>query len=104
MRCVPARVTLILVIKSFAHRGLEKFFLAGNAAGVQAIHAKKLRLILAQLDKAKTLEDMDIPTLNLHELKGSRKGTWSVTVQANWRVTFRLMDGDAEIVNYEDYH
>ncbi len=92
------------MIKSFAHKGLEKFFLSGTTGGVQAIHAKKLRLILAQLDKAKTLEDMDIPTLNLHELKGSRKGTWSVTVQANWRVTFRLMDGDAEIVNYEDYH
>ena len=61
------------MIKSFAHRGLEKFFLAGNAAGVQAIHAKKLRLILAQLDKAMTIGDMDIPTLHLHELKGVEK-------------------------------
>jgi len=92
------------VIKSFSRRGLEKFFLAGNASGIQAIHAKKLRLILAQLDKAKTIDDMDVPTLNLHELKGSRKGIWSVTVQANWRVTFRFVDGDAEVVNYEDYH
>ena len=92
------------MIKSFAHKGLEKYFLAGNAAGIQAIHAKKLRLILAQLDKAKTIDDMDIPTLHLHELKGSRKGIWSVTVQANWRVTFRLVDGDAEVVNYEGYH
>ena len=92
------------MIKPLAHKGLEKFFLSGNAAGVQAIHAKRLRLILAQLDKAKTIDDMDIPTLHLHELKGSRKGIWSVTVQANWRVTFRLVDGDAEIVNYEDYH
>lgn len=50
------------------------------------------------------IDDMDIPTLHLHELKGSRKGSWSVTVQANWRVTFRLVDGDAEVVNYEDYH
>lgn len=92
------------MIKSFAHKGLEKYFLAGNAAGIQVIHAKKLRLILAQLDKAKTIDDMDIPTLHLHELKGSRKGIWSVTVQANWRVTFRLVNGDAEVVNYEDYH
>lgn len=92
------------MIKYFAHKGLEKYFVAGNAAGVQAIHAKRLRLILAQLDKAKTIDDMDIPTLHLHELKGSRKGIWSVTVQANWRVTFRLSDGDAEVVNYEDYH
>ncbi len=92
------------MIKSFAHKGLEKYFLAGNAAGIQAIHAKKLRLILAQLDKAKTIDDMDIPTLHLHEIKGSRKGIWSVTVQANWRVTFRLVNGDAEVVNYQDYH
>ena len=91
-------------IKSFAHKGLEKFFLAGNTAGIQAIHAKKLRLILAQLDKAKTIDDMNIPSLHLHGLKGPRKGIWSVTVQANWRVTFRLADGDTEVVNYEDYH
>jgi proteic killer suppression protein len=92
------------VIKSFAHKGLEKFFLNGTVAGIQAIHAKRLRLILAQLDKAKAVSDMNIPTLHLHELKGSKKGIWSVTVQANWRVTFRFVDGDAEIVNYEDYH
>ena len=92
------------MIKSFAHKGLEKYFLTGNAAGVQAIHGKKLRLILAQLDKAKTIDDMDIPTLHLHELKGTRKGIWSVIVQANWRVAFRFVEGDAEIVNYEDYH
>ena len=92
------------MIKSFVHKGLEKYFLAGSAAGVQAIHGERLRLILAQLDKAKSIDDMDIATLHLHELKGSRKGIWSVTVQANWRVTFRFVDGDAEVVNYEDYH
>jgi len=101
---VTDSVTLLVVIKSFAHKGLEKYFLVGNAAGIQAIHANKLRLILAQLDKAKVIDDMDIPALRLHELKGTRKGIWSVTVQANWRVTFRFVDGDAEVVNYEDYH
>jgi toxin HigB-1 len=47
---------------------------------------------------------MDAPDLHLHELKGQRKGVWSVTVQANWRVTFRFTKGDAEVVDYEDYH
>jgi len=47
---------------------------------------------------------MDIPFLKLHELKGDRKGVWSVTVQTNWRITFRFSEGDVEIVNYEDYH
>lgn len=92
------------MIRSFAHKGLERFFVTGSAAGIQAIHAKKLRLILAQLDKAKTIGDMNVLSLRLHELKGTRKGLWSVTVQANWRVTFRFIDGDAEIVDYEDYH
>ena len=92
------------MIKSFAHKGIKKIFLTGNKAGIQAKHADRLRLILAQLNQAKVIEDMQIPTLGLHELKGDRKNTWAVTVQANWRITFRFTDGDAEIVDYEDYH
>ncbi len=92
------------MIKSFIHKGLEKFFLRGSKAGIQARHENRLRLILAQLNQAKVVEDMNIPFLHLHELKGDRKGTWSVTVQANWRITFQFENGDAEIINYEDYH
>jgi proteic killer suppression protein len=92
------------MIKSFTHKGLEKFFRTGSKAGIQAIHAGRLRLILAQLNQARAIADMNIPTLRLHPLKGDKKGLWAVTVQANWRITFRFVDGDAEIVNYEDYH
>jgi proteic killer suppression protein len=92
------------MIKSFVHKGLEQFFLAGSEAGIQPQHANRIRLILAQLQQARAIEDMRIPTLHLHELKGDRKGTWTVTVQANWRITFRFVDGDAEVVDYEDYH
>ncbi len=92
------------MIISFAHKGLEKFFLTGSKAGIQPRHAKRIRLILAQLHQARTIDDMRIPTLRLHELKGDREGVWAVTVQANWRITFRFEDGDAEVVNYEDYH
>ena len=56
------------------------------------------------MDKARTIQDMDIPSLHLHVLKGKRKGIWAVTVQASWRITFRFVEGDAEVVNYEDYH
>lgn len=93
-----------LMIKSFAHKGLEVFFKTGRTTDIQAIHTKRLNLILAQLNQARSISDLDIPTLRLHTLKGSRKGIWAVTVQANWRITFRFVDGDAEIVNYEDYH
>ena len=92
------------MIKSFAHKGLEKFFLTGSLAGIQPMHAKRLRVILAQLHQAQTITDLDIPTLRLHQRKGNRQDTWAVTVQANWRITFRFMNGDAEFVNYEDYH
>ncbi|MDR5859497.1 peptidase [Halomonas eurihalina] len=92
------------MIRSFKHKGLAKFFKSGSTAGIQAAHAKKLRLILGRLNAASGIEDMDLPGLRLHALSGSRTGIWSVTVSGNWRVTFRFEDGDAEVVNYEDYH
>jgi proteic killer suppression protein len=92
------------MIRSFIHKGLEQFFLTGSKAGIQPQHAARIRLILAQLQQARMIDDLRIPTLRLHELKGERKGVWSVTVQANWRITFRFAESDAEIVNYEDYH
>jgi len=92
------------VIKSFKHKGLEKFYTMGNAGGIQAIHAEKLRMQLVALDTAQNIDDLDIPGYRLHPLKGSRKGTWSITVRANWRLTFQFSDGNVYILNYEDYH
>jgi proteic killer suppression protein len=92
------------MIASFAHKGLERFYQAGATSGIQAIHAKRLRLILTLLDAAVVIKDMDAPGLRLHKLKGEKKDIWAVTVQANWRVTFRFAGGNAEVVNYEDYH
>lgn len=92
------------MIRSFKHKGLARFFRSGNTEGIQAAHAKRLRLILGRLHAASDARDMDLPGLRLHPLTGNRIGVWSVTVSVNWRVTFRFEDGDAEIVNYEDYH
>ena len=92
------------MIVSFAHKGLERFYHTGATSGIQAIHAKRLRLILTLLDAAVVIKDMDAPGLRLHKLKGEKKDIWAVTVQANLRVTFRFEGGNAEIVNYEDYH
>ncbi|POP52342.1 type II toxin-antitoxin system RelE/ParE family toxin [Zhongshania marina] len=92
------------MIISFIHKGLERFYRSGKASGIQAKHAKRLKLILTNLDQAESPDDMDLPGLGLHELKGNRKGIWSVSVSGNWRVTFRFTGKDAEIVNYEDYH
>jgi proteic killer suppression protein len=92
------------MIRSFAHKGLELFYRKGSTKGIQAQHARRLRLILGLLDAARLVEDMQAPGLGLHPLKGDKQGLWAVTVQANWRVTFRFVDGDAEVVNYVDYH
>jgi len=92
------------MIASFKHKGLERFYKTGQSSGIQAKHAKRLRLILTNLDQSESPQDMDLPGLRLHELKGKRKNMWSVSVSGNWRVTFRFIGRDAEIVNYEDYH
>ena len=92
------------MIKGFRHKGLERFFRTGSKAGIQAKHAERLRLILARLHAASSPEDMDLPGLGLHPLTGNRRNTWSVRVSGNWRVTFVFEDGDAYVVDYEDYH
>jgi proteic killer suppression protein len=92
------------MIKSFKHKGLEKFYLKDASAGVQAKHSKKLRFQLAALDSAQNIDDLDIPGYRLHPLKGQREGIWSITVSANWRLTFEFIDGNVHILNYEDYH
>lgn len=92
------------MIKSFKHKGLQQFFETGSTAGIQAVHSKRLRLILALLDSVYQVDAMNVPTFRLHALKGDRQGQWSVTVQANWRITFRFAGEHAEVVNYEDYH
>lgn len=92
------------MIRSFRHKGLSRFFATGSKVGIQAAHAEPLKLILATLNAATTPNDMGLPGLKLHPLKGSRAGTWAVTVRANWRVTFRFDGKDAVDVDYEDYH
>jgi proteic killer suppression protein len=92
------------VIRSFKHKGLARYFEAGSKSGIQPQHAERLRLILGRLNAAAALGDMDLPGLRLHPLKGARKGAWAVWVSGNWRITFKFVGADAEVVDYEDYH
>ena len=91
-------------IASFKHKGLRNLFEQDDARSVNADHADRLRLILSALDQASVAQDMDQPTFRLHPLKGNRKGSWAVTVRANWRLTYRFEGGDACDVDLEDYH
>lgn len=106
MTPVTGQVTLLLIImiQKFKHKGLKRFFESGNASGLNSQHVTRLRYVLALLQTAETIEDMDLPGLKLHELKGKRLGTWAVKISGTWRVTFKLRKGDAVDVNYEDYH
>ena len=92
------------MIRSFKHKGLERYFAKGSTSGIQSEHVKRLRLILGRLHAAAEPRDMDLPGLYLHQLKGSLRGRWSVRVSGNWRITFRFEAPHAIDVDYEDYH
>jgi proteic killer suppression protein len=92
------------VIKSFRHKGLRKFYETGSVAGIQSDHKGRLRMVLAALDTALEINDMDVPGFKLHPLKGKLKSRWSVSVSGNWRITFEFRDGNAYVLDYEDYH
>ncbi|MDA3861218.1 MAG: type II toxin-antitoxin system RelE/ParE family toxin [Melioribacteraceae bacterium] len=92
------------MIKSFKHKGLQKYFETGSVAGIQAVHKKKIKIRLTALDTATQIQDMDLPGFRLHPLKGKMEGFWAIDVSGNWRITFEFKDGDVFIVNYKDYH
>lgn len=92
------------MIKSFRHKRLKKYFESGSKAGIQPRHAKRLRMQLIALDTATTIQDMDIPGFKLHSLKGANEDHWSIWISGNWRLTFEFRDGNAFVLDYEDYH
>ena len=92
------------MIKSFRHKGLRRFFETGSISGVRTTDVKRLRMQLAALDTARTIEDVDIPGFLLHPLKGEMLGRWSIMVSGNWRITFEFHEGNAYILDSEDYH
>jgi len=92
------------VIRAIRHKGLRRLYEDNDPRGVRSEHPAKLRDILARLDAASAVADMDLPGFRLHPLKGEWKGSWAVTVRANWRVIFRFAEDEALDVDYIDYH
>ncbi|MFA5683888.1 MAG: type II toxin-antitoxin system RelE/ParE family toxin [Lysobacteraceae bacterium] len=92
------------MIVSFRHKGVEALYRTGSVRGVQSAHAAKLLRILAALDAAASPAELNQPAYKLHPLKGNLKGHWSIWVNGNWRVTFRFVGADVELVDYQDYH
>jgi proteic killer suppression protein len=92
------------MIRSFRHRGLKRLFERGDRSKLSPAHVEKIENILALMNQASEPDDMDLPGLRLHPLKGDRKGFWAVTVRANWRVIFRFEGGNVCDVDLMDYH
>lgn len=92
------------MIKSFRHRGLKRLYEQGEARRLRADQRDRIADVLFHLDQAQIPSDLDLPGYRLHRLSGDRKGVWSVTVSGNWRITFRLQDGDVFEVDLVDYH
>jgi proteic killer suppression protein len=92
------------MIKNWQHKGLKLFYETGSTAKINTQHADKLHDILQVLDAATTPEEMNLPGLKFHGLKGDLKNSYAVTVRANWRVIFKFEGQDAILVDYQDYH
>ena len=92
------------MIKSFKHKGLEKFFTTNSKKGIQPDHAKRLNLLLTTLNRAVRANNMDVSGWHFHPLTHWGTGYWAVKVNGNWRVTFRFSGADAFEVDYIDYH
>jgi len=92
------------MIKSFRHKGLETFFYTGSKKGIRPEHANRLERILDRLNAAGNIKDMNYPGSYSHQLSGDKKGQYAVKVSGNWRVFFEFIEGEAYLVDYDDYH
>lgn len=101
---VSYRATLSFVIKSIRHAGLRKFYETGSKAGINPQHADRLRMQLATLATAATVDDINLPGYDFHAPTGDKAGRWAISVNKNWGLTFEITGDDIENLDYEDYH
>ncbi|CAN7686047.1 type II toxin-antitoxin system RelE/ParE family toxin [Pseudoduganella sp. LjRoot289] len=92
------------MIKNFRHKGLKLFFETGATSGINPAHAARLSRMLLFLDRAASIEELNVPGWRLHRLHGRLYGHWSLTVSGNWRLMFQFDNGDVELLDYLDYH
>lgn len=92
------------MIVSFTHKGLKLFYEKGDASKLQSQHVSKIRLILTRLDAVKTPEELNVLGYGLHQLKGNLKSFWSVKVDKNYRIIFKIENEQVQEIDYIDYH
>jgi toxin HigB-1 len=94
-------------IRNVLHKGLRRFIEDDDKSGIQGAVVEKLRRMISFLqDMEKEAELKTVPSWKAHQLTGDRKGTWSLFVTKNWRLTFRIDKTEIEVIDldYEDYH
>ena len=92
------------MIENFKDRRLKRLYERGDRSKIRADLVDKVERVLARLDQALVIDDMDLPGYRLHELKGDLKGFWSISLSGNWRIIFRFENGEAYDVEMNDYH
>jgi len=94
-------------IRNIVHKGIKRLYMEDNAKGLPADTVDKLRKMLAFLQDMENVDELHAISLwKAHQMKGARKGTWSLHVTRNWRLTFLIDTAEHEIcdLDYEDYH
>ena len=88
------------------HRGLRRLIAAGDSAGLPAAHLAKIETIITFLQAAPGIEAVRrLQTWRAHQLAADRKGTWSLSVSRNWRITFQVSEAvEITDLDFEDYH
>lgn len=92
------------MIISWKHKGLRDFFENGSMKHIQSSHSQRLKIILQRLDAAINADDLNLPGMNFHKLKGNKKEYYAVSVSGSWRVIYKFEDGNALSVDYLNYH
>ena len=92
------------MIRSFRHRGLRRLYERDDPRRIAVDQVDRITLALADLDAADKPSDLDLPGYRLHQLRGDRRGSWSISITGNWRITFSFDAGDAFDVDLVDYH
>ncbi len=96
-----------MVIRNVAHRGLRRFIQRDDPSGLRPSAIEKVRNIVTFLQEVEDIQELQsIPSWRAHQLSGDRKGTWSLNVTRNWRITFRInrIEGEILSLDFEDYH
>ena len=94
-----------MIIHSVQHRGLLRLIEDDDTRELRTDLVKRLRNILAMLISASDMNALSGPPgWRIHQLKGDRAGTWSISVSGNWRITFDIEQGEICNLNLEDYH